>query len=79
MGHTKLQAFKGLQSDKENAKEFLEDLDWAYEQDYKLNEPNRASEAEEYQTKTKKILFRQHLEGDAYEWYADLEMEDKRV
>ena len=57
MGHTKLRAFKGLQSDKENAEEFLEDLDWAYEQDYKLSEPGGAPEAEEYLAKTKKILF----------------------
>ncbi|MCJ1470256.1 hypothetical protein MMC07_008901 [Pseudocyphellaria aurata] len=77
MGHTKIRVFKGLQNGKEDPKEFLEDLDWAYKQDHQANEPSNDAEKSKYEMMTKRILFRQNLEEDAYEWYSDLETEEK--
>lgn len=79
MGHTKLRTFKGLQNGKESLREILDDLYWAYEQDHKHNEPEGTPENTEHQAKTKRILFQQHFDDDAYEWYADMGTEDKET
>ena len=39
MGQTKIHPFKGLRDGKEDPKEYIEDIEWAYEQDYKAREP----------------------------------------
>ena len=98
MGQTKIRPFKGLRDGKEDPKEYIEDIEWAYEQDYKAKEPKsfapsaftasssgaptsagatpdqQATNAtKEFYDKTHRILFRQNLESDAFEWYSDLD------
>ena len=81
MGQTKIRSFKGLRDGKEDPMEYIEDIEWAYEQDFKAKEPrdltspNNPPQAPTiaYYNKTHRILFRQNLESDAFEWYSDLD------
>lgn len=77
MGYTKIKKFRGLKDGKEDPAEFLEDVEWAYEQDFNINEPEESPEKEAFISKTHRILFRQHLEGRASEWYSDLDADIK--
>ena len=77
MGGTKIRPFKGLKDGKENPEEYLEDIEWAYDQDYQNNEPVNGEAAAAYKSKTHRILFRQNLEEKAREWYGDLDMDVK--
>lgn len=81
---TKIRIFRGLRDGKEDPMEFLEDVDWAYEQDYKGKEPassqseaGASSPVMTFYHKTHRMLFRQHIEDDAYIWYSDLDTEIK--
>lgn len=84
MGQTKIRTFKGLRDGKEDPNEFLEDIDWAYDQDYKSKEPKATGDTmadalavEAYHSKTQRILFRQHISDSAWDWYTDLDSENK--
>ena len=77
MGHTRIKPFKGLKNGKEDPIEFLEDLEWAYEQSYEDKTPADPIEAAVYLSRTHRVLFRQALEGKAADWYADLEPDVK--
>lgn len=59
--------FRGTKDGKEGPVEFLEDVGWAYEQNYVYNEPESAPEAAAFRSKTHRIRFRQHLESKAAE------------
>ena len=69
MGSTKIRPFQGLRNGREDPVEYIEDLEWLYDQHYKTNETDP--------DKTRRLLFRQNLEGMAYDWYIDLEKETK--
>ena len=76
MGQTKIRAFKGLKNGRDPNK-YLEDVEWAYEQDFKGKEPATAADgstelATMFSNKTHRILFRQHLQEKAEAWYSDL-------
>jgi len=75
MGGTKIRSFKGLKDGREDPAEYLEDIEWAYAQDFSSNEPGAAVEA--YRSKTFRILFRQNLEHKAHDWYRELDSEVK--
>ena len=77
MGHTTIRPFQGLKNGKEDPDDFIEDIEWAYEQDYKSNSPAGMEEKQKYEDKTKRILFRQHMAAKAYDWYTDLGAESK--
>lgn len=78
MGQTKIRAFRGLRDGKEDPNEYLEDIEWAYEQDYQSREPDAAEARTQYSNKTHRILFRQNLEDEAFTWYSDLDGEIKQ-
>jgi len=78
MGLTKIRAFKGLRDGKEDPAEFIEDIEWAYEQDYKPREPAEKDAQTAFYNKTHRILFRQNLDDDAFVWYSDLDGELKQ-
>ena len=86
MGHTKIRVFRGTRDGKEDPNEFLEDIEWAYEQDFKSREPAAATalggstvdQRAVFANKTHRILFRQHLEDDALQWYSDLDTDLKQ-
>ncbi len=61
MGGTKIRSFKGLKDGREDLIEYLEDIEWAYAQDFSSNEPEAADAVESYRFKTYRILFRQNL------------------
>ena len=66
MGQTKIRAFRGLRDGKEDPNEYLEDIEWAYEQDYQSGEPDAAEAKTQYSNKTHRILFRQNLEDEVF-------------
>ncbi|KAL8825271.1 MAG: hypothetical protein Q9170_007862, partial [Blastenia crenularia] len=80
MGGTKIRPFKGLRDGKEDPEEYLEDLDWAYEQDYEDKEASYgdAVEKQQFKNKTFRILFRQNLEDKAAQWYKELDYTTKQ-
>lgn len=73
MGQTKIRAFKGLRDGKEDPVEYIEDIEWNAERQLKQDGNESASEAD----KTHRLLFRQNLEADAYDWYSDLDKATK--
>ena len=86
MGQTKIRVFKGLRDGKEDPNEFIEDLEWAYDQDYKSKEPRPSASnnheandvaVQEFRNRTHRILFRQHVSDSAWDWYSDLDPEVK--
>jgi len=77
MGVTKIKQFRGVRDGKEDPAEFIEDIEWAYEQEFMRNEPEESPDKEAYISKTHRILFRQHLAARASEWYADLDADIK--
>ncbi|KAL9100381.1 MAG: hypothetical protein Q9163_004239 [Psora crenata] len=75
MVQAKIRPFRGQKDGKEDPHEYLEDLEWVYEQLYRgVNPPASEQEA----NKTYRLLFRQNLEGGAYEWYTNLDREVKQ-
>ena len=85
MGHTKIRVFRGTRDGKEDPNEFLEDIEWAYEQEFKGREPAAVPSLgaavdpqAAFANKTHRILFRQHLEDDALQWYSDLDADLKQ-
>ena len=78
MGQTKIRGFRGLRDGKEDPNEYLEDIEWAYEQDYESREPDSQDGKAHYYNKTHRILFRQHLQDDAFAWYSELDSELKQ-
>lgn len=78
MGITKIRPFKGLKDGKEDPQEFLEDLEWSYQQDYESSAPPTEPDREAYSFKTHRILLRQNLEHKARLWYQDLDAEVKQ-
>ena len=78
MVHAKIRTFRGQRNGTEDPEEFLEDLDWAYEQDYASREPEDEINGAHYKEKTYRILFRQNLDGEAYSWYTELDSSTKR-
>ena len=64
---TKIRAFRGLKNGREDPAEFIEDIDWAYEQDHQMSEQNLGSEVAQkaFREKTYRILFRQNLDDKA--------------
>lgn len=68
-----IRPFHGVQDYLEDPDEYIEDLEWAYTQDYQSTEPSHNPEAKQnYINKTCRIFFRNHLEGKAIEWYSNL-------
>ena len=61
---TSIRPFRGVQDNLEDPDEYIEDLEWAYAQDYQSAEPSHNLEAKEiYINKTYRILFYNNLEG----------------
>ena len=82
MGQTKIRAFKGLRNGREDPNEYLEDIEWAYEQDFKGKEPATAVDGSDelattFSNKTRRILFHQHLQEKAEAWNSDLDSDIK--
>ena len=73
MPSTKIRSFRGLRDGKEDPTEYIEDLEWEYEQHYQTNDPMGSNK-----DRAMKILFRQNLDDDAYQWYAEQEAEIKQ-
>ncbi len=70
---TSIRLFRGVQDSLEDPDEYIKDLEWAYAQDYQSAEPSNNPEAKQiFINKTYRILFRNHLEGKAVEWYSNL-------
>ena len=70
---TSIRPFRGVQNNLEDPDEYIEDLEWAYAQDYQSAEPFHNVEAKQiYINKTYRILFRNNLEEKAVEWYLNL-------
>lgn len=70
---TSIKPFRGVQDNLEDPDEYIEDLEWIYSQDYQSAEPSQSLDAKQtYVNKTFRILFRNHLEGKAVEWYSNL-------
>ena len=70
MGHATIKPFSGQRDGKEEPGEYLEDIEFAYINDY-IGSPAAAKE-DDYKSKTSKILFWQHLCERATTWYGDL-------
>lgn len=75
---TAIRPFLGRKDGKEDPQEFLEDLEWAYEQDFQNREPAEAAVRATFVNKTHRILFRQNLEDEASSWYGELDSEVRR-
>lgn len=75
MVQSKIRPFKGLRDGKEDPAEYIEDLEWVYDQDYRGKNPTNDATITE---KSYRLLFRQHLEADAYDWYTDLDKDIKQ-
>ncbi|MCJ1346903.1 hypothetical protein MMC31_005123 [Peltigera leucophlebia] len=70
---TLIRHFRGVQDNLEDPDEYIEDLEWAYSQDFQSAEPTNNIEAKQmYTNKTYRILFRNNLEGRAVECYSNL-------
>lgn len=70
---TSIQPFRRVEDNLEDPDEYIEDLEWIYSQDYQSAEPSHNPEARQtYINKTFRILFRNHLEEKAVEWYSNL-------
>lgn len=78
MVQAKIRSFLGLRDGREDPLEFIEDLEFAYDRESKStvdgsnDTTTTGNDTETKAEKEKRMLFRQHLEGDAYEWYQDL-------
>ena len=66
MVQVKIRPFKGLRDGREDPQEYLEDIEWACDQGDNIGSGHLADKA-------LRMLFRQHLEDDAWTWYADQE------
>ncbi|KAA6406837.1 MAG: hypothetical protein FRX48_09335 [Lasallia pustulata] len=75
MGHATIKPFNGQRDGKEDPGEYLEDIEFAYINDY-AGSPAAAKE-DDHKSKTSKILFRQHLREGAATWYGDLPKDTK--
>ena len=75
MVQSKIRPFKGLRDGKEDPTEYIEDLEWVYDQDYRGKNPTNDATITE---KSYRLLFRQHIEADAYDWYTDLDKDIKQ-
>lgn len=73
---SKIRPFRGLKNGKQDPNEFLEDIEWAYNQEYSRRSPTNGG-GEAYKDRTLRILFRRNLEAKAVDWYADLDPEVK--
>lgn len=73
MLQVKIRPFFGLRDGKENPEEYIEDIKWAYDREIKPTDPTGATADKSY-----RMLFRQHLEKDAHDWYTDLESDVKQ-
>jgi hypothetical protein len=69
IGSTRIRPFKGLRIGREDLTECIKDLGWLYDQYQKANGTGP--------DKTLRLLFRQNLEAEAYDWYIDLRIETK--
>ena len=78
IGKTKVRAFRGLRDAKEDPNEYLDGIEWAYEQDYQSREPGADEAKIQYSNKTHRILFRQNLENETLTWYSGLDGELKQ-
>jgi len=63
MGGTKIRPFKGLRDGRENPQEYLEDIEWAYEQDCQSNESSGDEANQVYSNKTHRIMFFDTVSG----------------
>ncbi|MCJ1348186.1 hypothetical protein MMC31_006417, partial [Peltigera leucophlebia] len=72
---TLIRPFRGVQDNLEDPDEYIEDLEWAYNQDFQSAEPTNNIEAKQmYTNKTYRILFHNNLEGRAVECEVDVGM-----
>ena len=71
--HAKIRPFRGLRDGKEDPQEYVEDIEFAYDQEgHDEGVPVAVAE------KLYRLLFRQNLEDDAWTWYTDLERDIKQ-
>lgn len=76
---TSIQPFRGVQDNLKDPDEYIEDLEWAYTQDYQSVEPPHNPEARQtYINKTFRILFRNHLEGRVGRMVLELSTSDSK-
>ncbi|SLM39127.1 Retrotransposon gag domain [Lasallia pustulata] len=75
MGHATIKPFSGQRDGKEDPGKYLEDIEFAYINDY-AGSPATAKE-DDHKSKTSKILFQQHLREGAATWYGDLPKDTK--
>ncbi len=70
---TLIRSFREVQNNLADQDEYIKNLEWAYTQDYQSAEPSNNPEAKQiFINKTYRILFRNHFEGKAVEWYSNL-------
>ena len=62
----KIRFFRKLKNEKKDFIEYIENLKWKYKQHYQFNDLMKSNK-----NQTIKILFRQNLNDDAYQWYAE--------
>ncbi len=72
MVQVKIRTFYGLRDGREDPVELLEDIDYAYERDNRDADKEGTNHDKEH-----RLIFRQHLDCDAYTWYRDLSKEVK--
>ncbi len=77
MSDTKIRSFKELKNEREDLIEYLENIEWAYAQNFSFNESEAASAVEFYRFKTYRILFRQNLKLKTHDWYQELDSKIK--
>ena len=60
----KIRDFRGLRNNREDPAYFLKALDWAYQLDYKQEEPAEENARRKFHEETMKILFSSHFSGE---------------
>ena len=66
MSSIKIRSFRELKDEKKDFIEYMKNLKWKYEQHYQLNDSMKNNK-----NRVMKVLFRQNLNDDAYQWYAE--------
>ena len=73
MSSIKIYFFWELRDGKEDFIEYIKNLEWKYEQHYQFNDSMKSNK-----NRIMKVLFRQNLNDDVYQWYVEQKAEIKQ-